>query len=59
LIPQADLVSFVDLAMGFNVVNLDDSGIHWSNNTCTVLTGDVTRYSDATSGIVKETFTSG
>jgi len=35
------------------------SGIHWSNNTCTVLTGDLTRYSDATSGIVKETFTNG
>jgi len=30
--------------------------LHWSNNTCTVLSGEVARYSDATSGIVKETF---
>jgi len=34
------------------------SGLHWSNNTCTVLTGDVIRYSDATSGIVREAFSS-
>jgi len=35
------------------------SGFHWSNSTCTVLTGELVRHSDAYSGLVKETFTSG
>lgn len=35
------------------------SGFHWSNSTCTVLSGEITRYSDAYSGVVKESFTSG
>jgi len=35
------------------------SGLHWSNSTCTVLTGEVVRHSDAYSGLVKETFNSG
>ncbi|CAD5211969.1 unnamed protein product [Bursaphelenchus okinawaensis] len=35
------------------------SGIHWSNHSCTVLTGEVTRVLDAFSSPVKETFKQG
>ncbi|KAI1728277.1 ERG2 and sigma1 receptor like protein domain-containing protein [Ditylenchus destructor] len=45
------------LAAGGNTVGR--SGFHWSNNTCTVLTGQLVRYSDALNGIVKESFTKG
>ena len=34
-------------------------GLHWSNSTCTVLTGNVTRHSDDINRIAKETFTIG
>lgn len=33
--------------------------MHWSNSSCTVLTGEVSRVSDAFSSSVKETFTQG
>lgn len=35
------------------------TGLHWSNTTCTVLTGDVTRASDSYNSIVKEAYTTG
>lgn len=35
------------------------TGFHWSNSSCTVLTGEVVRHSDAYSGLVKEIFTKG
>jgi len=35
------------------------SGIHWSNSTCTVLSGEVTRYPDAFSSSVKEVLSRG
>jgi hypothetical protein len=35
------------------------TGLHWSNSSCTVLSGQVNRYPDAMNGIVKESFASG
>lgn len=35
------------------------SGMHWSNSSCTVLSGSVSRLSDATSSSVRETFDQG
>lgn len=35
------------------------SGFHWSNNTCTVLNGQVVRYSDAVNSILKESYVNG
>lgn len=35
------------------------SGFHWSNNTCTVLTGQVLRYSDSVNSILKESYING
>lgn len=35
------------------------SGFHWSNSSCTVLTGEVRRYNDANAHSVAETFKAG
>jgi len=35
------------------------TGFHWSNSTCTVLTGSVHRFSDSYNNIVKESYTDG
>jgi hypothetical protein len=35
------------------------SGFHWSNSSCTVLSGEVTRYSDYTPSFAKESFKTG
>jgi len=54
----ADFTEYIAiLAAGSDTVGR--SGIHWSNSTCTVLTGEVSRTSDAMNGIVKETFVPG
>jgi len=54
-----DLTEYVALfsAAGFDTTGR--SGVHWSNSTCTVLTGVVSRVSDATNMPISETFEKG
>uniref|UniRef100_A0A914C7L8 Sigma non-opioid intracellular receptor 1 n=1 Tax=Acrobeloides nanus TaxID=290746 RepID=A0A914C7L8_9BILA len=54
----ADLTEFV-LVLSAPSRVVGRSGFHWGNTSCTVLAGEVNRFSDSTSNIVKETFKNG
>lgn len=54
-----DLTEYVALFSAAGYETTGRSGIHWSNSTCTVLTGEVSRVSDAFSTPVSEKFGQG